>query len=168
MIRKNIILLLLFAGFLGSCVKINVPYSANEVFENKFYMEWNGNPVIPATHNEIPVEFHVHDSVLSVIVKDFHFEMLIRLNHFKGPGTYYFETFSDTTFLTENTAVFKPHEGKLAYSHNDGRSFIRILEYRPEEKNPAISGIFNLYLSGDGITADLEKGYFTWNAVYPY
>ena len=131
-------------------------------------MEWNDKPVIPSIDDESPVEFHALDSILSVVVKDFHFDLLIRINHFHGPGIYHFETFSDSTFLTENTVLFKPVNGHLVFSHNDGRSFLQILEFRPEEKNPAISGIFNLYLNGDNIKVNLEKGYFTWNVVYPY
>jgi len=157
----------IFLAILAACMRLP-PIAANEAFSNKFYMEWDGNPVIPTADYAIPVEIHVFDSILSVHVTDEAFDFLIRITRFTGPGTYYFEDFSDSTYRHSNTAVFYDNHLISTYTQVNHESFLRILEYNPGGTHPAVTGIFYFYLSNDSLETRLEKGYFMWNKIYFY
>jgi len=163
--------IVLFGGISFSCTKFDTAtyFGANNVFTNKFYMNRDGKPVVPEAR-EIPVRFHIRDTVLTIYAEDKdNFALVIRINHFQGPGTYHFRTYTDSTFFYDNTIRMDDMEQNSMLHSIDGfPAQLRILEYDPSEEHQKITGTFDFVLGNDSLQTHLTDGYFFWTVITPY
>ncbi len=153
--------------------------SANYFFDNQFYMELDGTPVVPAARYDMPVEFVLTaDSILLIkvvqsgeqnIENKTHFRMLMEIKSYTGPGTYPVRHPNDSS--SEPGAVIFYQEGSYSgnpvwYGQEGAENFIRILELDSVHRH--ISGIFRFILS-DGIERKrVDNGFWDWNYIQIY
>ncbi len=155
----------------------------NELYDNQFYFELNGQPVIleytPALYDaqSLPAEIYSTDSTLFIRLNyypksnstnliDSRFAIWINIHHFHGPGIYHFDAFDSSDYFNRNTIIYSLFEGDNLYSTGGPDSYLRILEYNPEEN--FIRGIFEFTVENNYESRKITKGFFDWQMIYHF